>query len=87
MKFESGTHRVQRVPQTETQGRVHTSAATVLPEAEEFDIEINPADVRVDFFLFVGTWRPIGKYNLFGGSIDPYSDRFGCPMSGSKISA
>jgi peptide chain release factor 1 len=56
MKFESGTHRVQRVPQTETQGRVHTSAATVmvLPEAEEFDIEINPADVRIDFFCSSG---------------------------------
>ncbi len=47
LKYESGVHRVQRVPQTETQGRVHTSAATVavLPEAEEFDVEINPADV------------------------------------------
>lgn len=56
MKFESGTHRVQRVPQTETQGRVHTSAATVmvLPEAEEFDIEINPSEVRVDFFCSSG---------------------------------
>lgn len=56
MKFESGTHRVQRVPQTETQGRVHTSAATVmvLPEAEEFDVEINPADVRVDYFCASG---------------------------------
>lgn len=56
MKFESGTHRVQRVPQTETQGRVHTSASTVmvLPEAEEFDIEINPSDVRIDFFCSSG---------------------------------
>ena len=47
LKYESGVHRVQRVPQTETQGRVHTSAATVavLPEAEEFDVEINPADI------------------------------------------
>ncbi|MDR2120138.1 MAG: peptide chain release factor 1 [Tannerella sp.] len=47
MKYESGVHRVQRVPQTETQGRVHTSAATVavLPEAEEVDVEINPADI------------------------------------------
>lgn len=47
LKYESGVHRVQRVPQTETQGRVHTSAATVavLPEAEEFDLEINPADI------------------------------------------
>lgn len=48
MKYESGVHRVQRVPQTETQGRVHTSAATVavLPEAEEVDVEINPADLE-----------------------------------------
>ena len=56
LKFESGVHRVQRVPQTETQGRVHTSAATVmvLPEAEEFDVQINPSDVRVDFFCASG---------------------------------
>jgi len=49
LKFESGVHRVQRVPATETQGRVHTSAATVavLPEAEEVDVEINPADVEL----------------------------------------
>jgi peptide chain release factor 1 len=49
LKFESGVHRVQRVPATETQGRVHTSAATVavLPEAEEVDVEINPADIEL----------------------------------------
>ena len=56
MKFESGVHRVQRVPQTETQGRVHTSAATVmvLPEAEEFDIEIDMNEVRLDLFCSSG---------------------------------
>ena len=56
LKYESGVHRVQRVPQTETQGRVHTSAATVmvLPEAEEFDIEINMNEVRVDYFCSSG---------------------------------
>ena len=56
LKFEAGVHRVQRVPQTETQGRVHTSAATVivLPEAEEFDIELNMSDVRVDYFCSSG---------------------------------
>ncbi len=50
LKFESGVHRVQRVPQTETQGRVHTSAATVmvLPEAEEFDIELDMSEVRIE---------------------------------------
>ena len=56
LKFEAGVHRVQRVPQTETQGRVHTSAATVMvfPEAEEFDIEIDPKDVRIDYFCSSG---------------------------------
>ena len=56
MKFESGVHRVQRVPQTETQGRVHTSAATVmvLPEAEEFDIDLKMSDIRVDYFCSSG---------------------------------
>jgi len=50
LKFESGVHRVQRVPETETQGRVHTSAASVvvLPEAEEVDFELNPADVKME---------------------------------------
>tara|TARA_B100001564_G_scaffold291191_1_gene255177 strand:+ start:1736 stop:2812 length:1077 start_codon:yes stop_codon:yes gene_type:complete len=56
LKYESGVHRVQRVPQTETQGRVHTSAATVmvLPEAEEFDVEINMNEVRIDYFCSSG---------------------------------
>lgn len=56
LKFESGTHRVQRVPDTETQGRIHTSACTVavLPEAEDVDIEINPADLRVDLYRSSG---------------------------------
>ena len=55
-KFESGTHRVQRVPETETQGRIHTSAVTVavLPEAEDVDIDINPADIKVDVFRASG---------------------------------
>ena len=50
--FESGVHRVQRVPETESQGRVHTSTVTVavLPEAEEVDIDINPADLRIDTY-------------------------------------
>ncbi len=56
LKYESGVHRVQRVPQTETQGRVHTSAASVavLPEADEFDIELNMNDVRKDTFCSSG---------------------------------
>ena len=52
LKYESGVHRVQRIPKTETQGRVHTSAATVavLPEAEEVDVQIKDSDIRVDVF-------------------------------------
>jgi peptide chain release factor 1 len=56
LKFESGVHRVQRVPATESQGRIHTSTVTVavLPEAEETDIEINPGDLRIDIFRASG---------------------------------
>jgi peptide chain release factor 1 len=55
-KFEGGTHRVQRVPQTESQGRIHTSTATVavLPEAEEVDVEINPSDLQIDVYRSSG---------------------------------
>lgn len=57
LKFESGVHRVQRVPKTESSGRIHTSAATVavLPEAEDVDVEINPADLRVDTYRAQGS--------------------------------
>ena len=57
LKFESGAHRVQRIPATESQGRVHTSACTVavLPEAEEVDVEINPADLRIDTYRASGS--------------------------------
>jgi peptide chain release factor 1 len=56
LKYESGVHRVQRVPETETQGRVHTSAATVavLAEAEEVDVQINPADLKIDTYRSQG---------------------------------
>ena len=56
LRFESGTHRVQRVPETESQGRVHTSAATVavLPEAEEVDVRIDPSELRIDVFRSSG---------------------------------
>ena len=56
LKYESGVHRVQRVPETESSGRIHTSAATVavLPEAEEVDLDINPNDLKVDFFRASG---------------------------------
>ena len=56
MKFESGVHRVQRVPETESQGRIHTSTVTVavLPEAEEVDLQINPTDLQIDTFRSSG---------------------------------
>ena len=56
LKFESGVHRVQRVPETETQGRIHTSTATVavMPEAEEVELELNPKDLRIDTFRSSG---------------------------------
>ena len=56
MKYESGAHRVQRVPATESQGRIHTSTATVLvmPEAEDVDIEVSMNDIRVDTFCSSG---------------------------------
>lgn len=56
LKYEAGTHRVQRVPATETQGRIHTSAVTVaiLPEAEEVDVQINPADLKIDVYRSSG---------------------------------
>ena len=56
LKFEGGVHRVQRIPKTETQGRVHTSAATVavLPEVEDLEVEVNPNDIRVDVFRSSG---------------------------------
>jgi peptide chain release factor 1 len=56
LKYEGGVHRVQRVPETETQGRIHTSAVTVavLPEAEEIDVEINPDDLRIDVYRSSG---------------------------------
>jgi peptide chain release factor 1 len=56
MKYESGVHRIQRVPKTESQGRIHTSTATVavLPEAEDVEVELNPADIRVDVYRSSG---------------------------------
>ena len=65
LKYESGVHRVQRVPETESQGRVHTSAATVavLPEAEEVDIKINDSDLRIDVFRSSGPGGQSCKYN------------------------
>ncbi len=75
LKFESGVHRVQRVPETETGGRIHTSAATVavLPEAEEVDIDVDENDLRIDVFRSSGPGGAIGEYNRLSDTDHPYS--------------
>ena len=67
LKYESGVHRVQRVPATEQQGRIHTSAITVavLPEADEVEIKIEPKDIRIDTFCSSGPGRPVGEHHVF----------------------
>ena len=73
LKYESGVHRVQRVPETETSGRIHTSAATVavLPEAEDVEIEINPNDLRVDVYRSSGNGGQSVKHHGFRGAYHP----------------
>ena len=84
MKYESGVHRVQRVPATETQGRVHTSAITVavLPEAEEVDIKIENKDLRVDTFCSSGPGGQIGEYDVFGDPDYAPADEYGGELPG-----
>ena len=87
LKYESGVHRVQRVPATEQQGRVHTSAVTVavLPEAEDVDIKIEAKDLRIDTFCSSGPGRPIGKHNLFCRPHHSPADEHRCQLPGRKI--
>ena len=88
LKFESGVHRVQRVPATEASGRIHTSAATVavLPEAEEVDIEIRPEDIRIDTMRASGRRRPARQYHRLGGADHAPADRHR-RHSGGEIAA
>ena len=67
LRFESGVHRVQRVPETESQGRIHTSAASVavLPEAEEVDVQIEPEDLRIDVFRSSGPGGQVSQHDRF----------------------
>ena len=77
LKFESGVHRVQRVPDTEASGRIHTSTATVavLPEAQDVDVPINDADLRIDTLARRRRRRPARQQDRIGGAHDPHSDR------------
>ena len=76
-KFEGGTHRVQRVPETESQGRIHTSTATVavLPEADDVEIEIDPSDLQIDVYRSSGPGGPVGEHDRFGGPDHPQAER------------
>ena len=78
LKFESGTHRVQRVPATESSGRIHTSTATVvvMPEVEETEIEIDEErDLRIDVKRSSGPGRPVGEHDRLGGADHAPPDR------------
>ena len=87
MKYESGVHRVQRVPATETQGRVHTSAVTVavLPEAEEVDVKIEAKDLRIDTFCSSGPGGQSVNTHLLGYSHHAHSDADRGQLPGRKV--
>ena len=87
LKYESGVHRVQRVPETEQQGRVHTSAITVavLPEADEVEIKIDPKDIRIDTFCSSGSRRAVGEHHLLGGSHHAFAHRVDRVLPGREI--
>ena len=72
-KFEGGTHRVQRVPETESQGRIHTSTATVavLPEAEDVDVQVDPNDLQIDVYRSSGPGRAVGQHHRLGRADHP----------------
>ena len=76
-KHEGGTHRVQRVPETESQGRIHTSTATVavLPEAEEVDVQVDPNDLQIDVYRSSGPGGPVGEHHRLGRAHHPQADR------------
>ena len=88
-KYEAGVHRVQRVPATESQGRIHTSTATVavLPEAEDVEVDDRPerpADRRVSL---LGPGRPVGEHDRLGGADHPQADRPGGLDAGREVAA
>ena len=84
LKYEGGVHRVQRVPETEASGRIHTSAVTVavLPEAEDIEIEVAEKDLRIDRLLCLRPRGPGRQHHLFGGASHPLADRPGRQLPG-----
>ena len=89
LKYESGVHRVQRVPETESSGRIHTSTATVavLPEVEDVDVEINPADIKMEVFRASGAGGQHVNKTSSARKINSHSNRNGCRMSNRKITS
>ncbi len=89
MKHEGGPHRVQRVPATESQGRIHTSSAavSVLPEADEVDVSINDADLQIDVYRSSGPGWAVGQHHRFGRAHHPPADRAGGVDAGREESA
>jgi peptide chain release factor 1 len=87
LRYESGVHRVQRVPQTESSGRIHTSAITVavLPEAEEVDVQIDQNDLRIDTFCSSGARWTVGEHDLFRGAYHAFADEYCRFDAGRKI--
>ena len=87
LKYESGVHRVQRVPATEASGRIHTSAATVavLPEAEEVEIEVEEKDLRDRPLLLLRPRRTVRQHHLLGGPHHPPADRPRGPVPGRAV--
>ena len=87
LKYESGVHRVQRVPATETQGRVHTSAITVavLPEAEEVDVKVEQKDLRIDTFCSSGAGGAKREHDVLGDPDYAPADKYGGELSGREV--
>ena len=88
-KFEGGTHRVQRVPATESQGRTHTSTATVavLPEAEEVDVQIDPNDLQIDVYRSSGPGRAVGQHDRLRGADHAQAERHRRLDAGREVPA
>ncbi len=88
-KYEGGTHRVQRVPKTESQGRIHTSTATVavLPEAEEVDVDVDPNDLQIDVYRSSGPRRAVGQHDRLRGAHHPQAERDRRLDAGREVAA